>query len=191
MELGLDMNLSVGTFSIIFLTIVLITAAITDLRVRRIPNILTFPAMGVALIYHCTTGGLYGLYTSVIGLILGTAIFAIPYMMGGMGAGDAKLMGVVGAILGPEKLIVSSVFVAILGGIYALFIFSINYRYTKYFINKIVFTVKHYILTRKLISIDSNYEYKKPKLCYALPIAFGTLLSVFTYVFELNVLHFV
>ena len=184
------MNLSVGTFSIIFLTIVLITAAITDLRVRRIPNILTFPAMGVALIYHCTTGGLYGLYASVIGLILGTAIFAIPYMMGGMGAGDAKLMGVVGAILGPEKLIVSSVFVAILGGIYALFIFSINFRYTKYFINKVFFTVKHYILTKEMMSLDSNYDYKKPKLCYAIPIAFGTLLSVFTYIFELKVLYF-
>lgn len=131
------------------------------------------------------------MYASVIGLILGTAIFAIPYMMGGMGAGDAKLMGVVGAILGPEKLIVSSVFVAILGGIYALFIFSINYRYTMYFIKKIFFTVKHYILTRKIMLLDPKYEYKKPKLCYAIPIAFGTLLSVSTYVFELNVLHFI
>jgi prepilin peptidase CpaA len=146
--------------------------------------------MGVALIYHCTTGGLYGLYTSVIGLILGTAIFAIPYMMGGMGAGDAKLMGVVGAILGPKMLIVSSVFVAIIGGIYALFIFSINYKYTQNLINRIFFTAKHYILTKKLIFVDSNYEYKKPKLCYAIPIAFGTLISVFTYVFEFSVFDF-
>jgi prepilin peptidase CpaA len=163
----------------------------TDLRVRKIPNLLTFQAMGVALIYHCTTRGLYGLSASVIGLVLGTAIFAIPYVMGGMGAGDAKLMGVVGAILGPEKLLVSSVFVAISGGIYALFIFSVNYRYTKYIINKILFTIKHYILTRKVIVANSNYEYKKPQLCYALPIAFGTLLSLLTYLFEFNVLHFV
>ena len=184
------MNLSVDTFSIIFLTIVLITAAIIDLRVRRIPNILTFPSMGVALIYHFTTGGLYGLYASVIGLILGAAIFIIPYMMGGMGAGDAKLMGAVGAILGPKMLIVSSVFVAIIGGIYALFIFSINYKYTKNLFNRIFFTAKHYILTKKLLFVGSNDEYKKPKLCYAIPIAFGTLISVFTYVFEVSVFNF-
>ena len=57
-------------------------------------------------------------------------------------------------------------------------------------INRIFFTAKHYILTKKLLFVDSNYEYKKPKLCYAIPISFGTLISVFTYVFELSVFNF-
>jgi prepilin peptidase CpaA len=191
MELGLGMNLTVDTFSVIFLTIVLGIATITDLRVHKIPNLLTFPAMAVALIYHCANRGLYGFSASAIGLVLGMAIFVIPYVMGGMGAGDAKLMGVVGAILGPEKLVVSSLFVAICGGIYALFIFSLNYKYTKYFINKTVFTIKHYILTRKIIKISSEYECKKPELYYAIPIVVGTLFALLTYHFELNVFYFI
>ena len=185
------MRLPVNTFSVIFLTIVLGIATITDLRVRKIPNLLTFPAMAVALIYHCTTRGLYGFSASAIGLFLGILFFVIPYVMGGMGAGDAKLMGVVGAILGPENLIVSTLFVTIFGGIYALFIFSLNYKYTKYFINKIFFTIKHYILTKKILIDKPKYEYKKPQLCYAIPIFFGTLLFLFTYYLKLDVFSFI
>jgi len=185
------MNLTIDTFSVIFLTIVLGIAAIIDIRVRKIPNFLTFPAIAVALIYHSTTRGLYGFSASAIGLVLGMVIFVIPYAMGGMGAGDAKLMGVVGAILGPKKLIVSSLFVAICGGIYAVFIFSLNYRYTKYVIGNVLFTIKHYILTRKFITINSEYEYKKPELYYAIPIVIGTILALLTYHFELDVFHFI
>jgi prepilin peptidase CpaA len=191
MELRLGMNLTVDTFSVIFLTIVLGIATITDLRVRKIPNLLTYPAMAVALIYHCATLGLYGFSASAIGLVLGMAIFVIPYVMGGMGAGDAKLMGVVGAILGPKKLLICSLFVAICGGIYAVLIFSLNYKYTKYFIKKTIFTIKHYILTRNFIVAKSEYEYKKPELYYAIPIVFGTLFSLLTYYFELDVFYFI
>jgi len=75
-------------------------AALVDLRCRRIPNWLTGPLFVAGLVWSGYWGGLGGLGESA-----GTAgLLALPYivlfLVAGGGAGDAKLMGAVGAWLG-------------------------------------------------------------------------------------------
>ena len=79
------MNLSINVFLIIFLSIILIAAAVNDLRFQKIPNLLTYPSMAIAVGCHVVMNGLDGLLFSAGDLALGIAVFILPYLMGGMG----------------------------------------------------------------------------------------------------------
>ena len=173
------MNLSIDVFLIIFLSIILIAAAVNDLLFQKIPNLLTYPGMAVALVYHFMMNGLDGLLFSAGGLALGTAVFILPYLMGGMGAGDAKLMGTVGAILGARGVFIAFLFTAIIGGVYALIVVLIKRQHFKGFFTKQAATLKTFIFTKQFIPIQGDQNEKKPKLCYGIAIAIGTLFSVF------------
>ena len=173
------MNLSIDVFLIIFLSIILIAAAVNDLRFQKIPNLLTYPSMGIALGYHFIMSGQDGLLFSAGGLALGIAVFILPYLMGGMGAGDAKLMGAVGAILGARAVFIAFLFTAIAGGIYALILLLVRRRAFKGFWQQDVATLKTFIFTRQFIPISGDSNEKKPRLCYGIAIALGTLFSVF------------
>jgi len=122
--LDLDMSRAFGdgTFPglLLFLTIVLIIGTATDVRFHKIPNWLTFPTMTIGVVYHTAAKGWEGFLFSLEGIAVGIACFAVPYLMGGMGAGDAKLMGAVGGLLGPAGTFIAFLFTAIIGGIYAL-----------------------------------------------------------------------
>jgi prepilin peptidase CpaA len=173
------MNVGVDLYSVIFLSGILIAAVANDLRFQKIPNLLTYPAMAIALGYHFVMNGLDGLIFSAAGLALGIAVLILPYLMGGMGAGDAKLMGAVGTILGAKGVFVAFLFTAIAGGIYALILLFFNRRYFKGFFARQTTTLKTFIFTRQFIPIPGDQKKKKPKLCYGAAIAVGTLMSVF------------
>lgn len=101
------------------LTILVIAAAGTDLRIRRIPNWITVPGAAVGFALQAYSGGLRGALSSLAGAGLGLAIFITLYVAGGMGAGDVKLFGAVGALTGPEPLVLIFVLTGLLGGIAA------------------------------------------------------------------------
>ena len=74
-----------------------------DLTMRRIPNwIIAFGLLG-GLLVHGTQGSEPFIY-SLLGFIVGIAVFIVPFALGWMGAGDVKYFGVVGALLGVEWL---------------------------------------------------------------------------------------
>jgi prepilin peptidase CpaA len=169
----------VQAFLLIFLGCVLVIAAVIDARHNKIPNLLTYPTMGTALICHSANSGLEGLLLSISGLFIGTGILILPYLMGGMGAGDAKLMGAAGAVLGPRGVIEAFLFTAVIGGIYALLLLLINRRYARGFITRHVTSFKTFVLTRQFIPIPAEKNENTPKLCYGIPIALGTLSYMF------------
>jgi prepilin peptidase CpaA len=135
--------------------------------------------MIVGLSCHTAASSWEGLLFSFSGLVLGTALFIIPYLMGGMGAGDAKLVGAIGAIIGPKGVVIASLFTAVTGGVYALILFLLNTQYLKSFIARSSLTAKTFVLTRYLIPIPGEESQKKPKLCYGVAIAIGTLFYIF------------
>lgn len=75
-------------------------AAWTDLRSRRIPNLLTLPLAASGLVWATATAGLAGLADSAAACALLAAPFVVLFLVAGGGAGDAKLMGALGAWLG-------------------------------------------------------------------------------------------
>jgi prepilin peptidase CpaA len=95
-------------------------AAWTDLRTRRIPNSITVSGAITGLALHIAYGGASGAAHSLVGMALGLAIFFALYAAGGMGAGDVKLFGAVGAFAGPQALVFVFIFTGLLGGIAGL-----------------------------------------------------------------------
>jgi prepilin peptidase CpaA len=167
------------SFLILLLGGALFLAAIYDRRSHRIPNLLTYPTMLMGLAYHCFTNGLDGFLFSTGGLALGIGIFILPYLMGGMGAGDAKLMGAVGSILGPRGVFIAFLFTGVVGGIYALLLLTIKHEYGKEFIGRCGKVLKTFIFTGQFVPIPASKKEEGPKLPYGIAIALGTLLYVF------------
>lgn len=154
-------------------------AAVWDLKTQKIPNLLTYPMMFFGLVFHGVSSGMPGLGFSGTGLIVGTGIFLIPYLLGGMGAGDAKLMGGVGAILGSTGVIIAAVISVLIGLVYAIVLLLIYRDYGGSFLKSSWITLKTFLITRQWIYIPPGTGGKEPVLCYALPIALGTLCTVF------------
>ena len=95
--------------------------ALWDVLRYRIPNAVTFGAMGAGLLYHAGLGPdaqglLFGLEGLIPLLAIGFALFA----RGLLGAGDAKLLGAVGALLGPKLGLTAFIYAALCGGVWAL-----------------------------------------------------------------------
>ena len=162
---------------ILFLTSVLIMAAVYDIRFKKIPNLLTYPTAGAAIAYHTVLHGYGGLLFSMEGIGLGIAILIFPYLMGGMGAGDVKLMGAVGGLLGPKGVFMAFLFTAIIGGIYSLVLLFFH-GYLKEILKRYVTMLKTGIFTGNIVFISSDKKGTKPRLRYGVVIAFGTLISV-------------
>ncbi len=87
------------------LFVVLGIAVRTDLQAHRIPNLLTGLAACAGLLLQATQAGMPGLLMSLAGIAVGV-LFMLPfYALGGMGAGDVKLMGAIGSFLRTEDRI--------------------------------------------------------------------------------------
>lgn len=120
------------------LLLVLALCVVTDLRSRKIYNNVIAPALLLATVLHMATAGWGGLLHMLAGLGAGLAILLIPYLLGGMGAGDVKLLALVGALKGAGFVLTASVYMALAGAVMALAIvlfkngFRSRIRYAQY-----------------------------------------------------------
>lgn len=105
---------------IMMLVVLVMTAIYTDLRWSRIPNWLTAPAMGLGVVGHAWLGGVDGALFSVAGLGTGLGLFFLIYLVGGIGAGDVKLVAAVGSIIGVTGVLSVGLLSVLAGGLYAL-----------------------------------------------------------------------
>lgn len=106
---------------------VAMAAVATDTRSGLIPNRLTFPAIAGGLAFHSWVNGWGGLGFSAQGAALGLALLGLPFLLGGMGAGDVKLLAALGALVGPLAIFHTFIFAALGGGGIGLFV--ILHRY--------------------------------------------------------------
>src|SRR5262245_8692266 len=97
-----------------------VIGCITDLRSRRLPNLLTFGGALLGVAFHLLAGGPWDAGLSVGGWLVGVLLFAPIFAVGGLGAGDVKLLGALGAWLGPGKAVYLALFTALAGGVMAL-----------------------------------------------------------------------
>lgn len=104
----------------ITLSLALGISLITDIKTRKILNIVTFPTIIFAIIFYSITQGWDGFFFSTIGFLVGIGTLLIPFLLGGMGAGDVKLMGAIGAMMGAAFTLKAFVAVALIGGFISL-----------------------------------------------------------------------
>lgn len=112
-----------GFFSInaaFVLFMLLAVAVITDLRSHRIPNLLLSPALAAAFMLHTLSGGVDGLITAAGGLAVGLVMLLPLYVIGGLAAGDVKLLGVVGSFLGPSFAMVAGLATMMAGAVFGI-----------------------------------------------------------------------
>ena len=114
------MFLSIISINDLILIALIGAALYFDLTRKRIPNYLTFPAMVWGLISYTVMEGFSGLWFSLLGLLVGLAIFFIPFALGGMGGGDVKLLAAVGALQGWQFVLTAGILTAIAGGVMAV-----------------------------------------------------------------------
>lgn len=110
----------------VLLILVLTICFITDLKEQKIYNKVIFPALVIANLFHIIFYGYTGLKLSLFGFATGFIILLIPYFLGGIGAGDVKLLALIGAIKGSTFVINTSIYMALIGGVIAIVIIILH-----------------------------------------------------------------
>ena len=106
---------------IVATTLVFVAVCVlSDVRTRRIPNVLTGPVMLAGLALNAWGFGWSGAQASLAGFALAIVLLLAPFAAGGIGGGDVKMMGAVGALLGPRLVLLSLVVGIALGGVFAV-----------------------------------------------------------------------
>lgn len=103
-----------------------VIAAAFDIAQRRIPNWVNASLVGAALLVYVVAFQWAGLFFCCKGLAFGFLLLFVPYLLGGIGAGDVKLMAAVGAVLGVEYTWQAFLGIAISGGVAAIGLMAVR-----------------------------------------------------------------
>jgi prepilin peptidase CpaA len=90
-----------------------------DLKWRKIPNWLTLTTLVIGLGGHAFSG-FWGGLGALGGSLTGLALLVIPFITGGIGGGDLKLLMALGALLGAVRVFWVFIYAGIIGGIFSL-----------------------------------------------------------------------
>ena len=151
----------------------------TDLRTRRIPNVLTFCAAGAGLAFHAFVSG-SGPLTAIAGWFTGVLIFMPLFLLRGMGAGDLKLLGALGAWLGPLMAVRIGLWSALAGGVLAIVV-ALAHGYAEQALRNVWLLLTHWRVSG-IKPIDSLTLDKGtgPRLAYAVPLMVGLMVALWT-----------
>jgi prepilin peptidase CpaA len=155
-------------------------ACAIDLRERRIPNWLTLGAAVAGVGYHVALAGPSGLLTAGAGWLVGVAIFFLPFALGGLGAGDIKLLAALGAWLGPQDVTWLALFTGVAGGVLALGV-SLARGYLRQALSNVSLLLMHWrIVGLRPLPEMTIHHGTGPKLAYGVAIFAGTMVTVWT-----------
>jgi prepilin peptidase CpaA len=158
--------------------ICVIVAAVIDVRTQKIPNWLTLPFTLIGMLLNFFINGNQGLISSALGLLAGFLLLYFVYLLGGMGAGDVKLLGAVGALLGPRMVFYTFIWMALAGGALA-FLFILYKRAFSQTFRNLKILLLGWVLG--IADSEANITIKNQslvKLPYGVAIALGTILAV-------------
>lgn len=153
-------------------------ACVTDVRSRRVPNWLTFSAVLVGVVSHSLLPVGQGPLWGVVGFLTGLAVFFPFFALGGLGAGDVKLMAALGAWLGWHDTVWTAAYGAIAGGVMAIVLGLL-----RGYLGQAVSNLRAILTTWWLVGVRPLPEHtlahgRGPRLPYALPIFVGLLVTL-------------
>ena len=163
-----------------FVTITLVVAAVIDGLKLKVPNWITYPMILSGWIYSTALSpyaGWDGLCYSLLGTAVGLGLLLPAYAIGGMGAGDVKLLAGVGAWMWPSVTFCAFAVSAVVGGVIAVGMIAWTRSWDKHrdqfwlILNEIA-TVKD---PEKLSEIAAERKPRMFLLPYGIPIAIGSI----------------
>jgi prepilin peptidase CpaA len=161
-------------------TLTLVAAAVIDGLKLKVPNWITFPMIISGWLYSALLSpypGWEGLFLSIVGTAVGLGLLLPAYAIGGMGAGDVKLLAGVGAWMWGTVTFYAFTVSAIVGGVIAIGMVLWRKSWNKHknqfwsIVNEIV-TVKD---PEKLSEIAAERKPRMFLLPYGIPIAIGSI----------------
>lgn len=156
---------------------VLIVAAVIDGRQLRVPNWITFPMIISGWLASAIVYGWGGLGASLWGTVIGLGLLLPAYAIGGMGAGDVKLLAGVGAWVGASQTFWAFILSAIIGAVIAVIMVMASRKWRHH--QKQFFSIAYEILVirspSKLSEIAAERKPSMMLLPYGIPIAIGTI----------------
>lgn len=156
----------------------LLVAAVCDYRVYRIPNWLTASGTVLGLIFSVAMplSPHMGFLWACEGMLLGLLMMLPLYLLRVMGAGDVKLMAMIGAFLGVPAIFYAVVVTFIVGGVAALGFALFNRA-----LGRMLDNVKHIVQIMMLSAIGGmkpnafiDASTSVGKLPYGVSIGIGT-----------------
>ena len=166
---------------------VLIEAAVIDGLKLKVPNWLTLHFFVGGLVFstwwtiHLGQPWYAGVLMSLAGALVGLALLLPLWMIGGMGAGDVKLLAGVGAWVGPAATVGSFIGCALIGGILAIAMVLREGNVVRHWV--MFQTIGHEILSLRrglsnVTKISAVAAERKPTMTllpYGIPIAIGAI----------------
>lgn len=156
----------------IILFLVLVICVVTDVKSRKIFNSITLPTIVIGFTYYLFTNSLEGFLYSGKGFLVGFLLLLIPFIMGGIGAGDVKLLAAVGSIKGVLFVFNTFFYAAIIGGVIALIIMVRRKELISFFRRLFFFFV---FIKGSEGSMNLDKTDLAPTIPYGVPIAIGAM----------------
>ncbi|HEY1783961.1 MAG TPA: prepilin peptidase [Pirellulales bacterium] len=162
-------------------TVTLIVAAVIDGLKLKVPNWITFPMILSGWVYSTAAFGWGGLADSLLGTAVGLGLLLPLYAIGGMGAGDVKLLAGVGAWMGAIVTAYSFCVSALVGGIIAVAMVLYRRAWEKH--RQQFWTILNEVTTIRdpelLSAIAAERKKSMLLLPYGIPIALGSIAYFF------------
>jgi prepilin peptidase CpaA len=168
----------VQNWPIWLVTVALVVAAVIDGFQLRVPNWLTYPLACGGLLYSTLVFGWEGLGWSLLGMLVGLALLLPAYAIGGMGAGDVKLLAGVGAWIHATHTFWAFCLSATAGGIIAVGMVLWRGSWRKHWaqFRSIFWEIMTIRDPNELSSIAASRKSSMLLLPYGIPIMLGTIL---------------
>jgi len=164
-----------------FLLIMLVAlAAMSDVKSRRIPNVLVLAGLIVALLVQVVLPTGLGWQGWVYGMLAGFAAFLPLYLLRGMAAGDVKLMATVGAFVGWAMALKIALLTFVIGGVMSLIYILVKGKVKQTRTNLGIILLPIWLRTNgvKIEAGDISGQ-SVGRIPYAVAIALGTLTALY------------
>jgi len=158
-------------------SITLVVAAVIDGWKLKVPNWLTFPMVLSGWIYSAVFFGWDGLGWSLTGTAVGLGLLLPAYAIGGMGAGDVKLLAGVGAWMWGTVTFYAFCVSAIVGGIIALVMIAARRKWLHHTRQMLTIAMEIFVVRdpSQLAAMAAERKSRMTLLPYGIPIAIGSI----------------
>lgn len=151
---------------------ILIIAVINDLTVYKINNKLILIGITAGLASCILSKGALGIWVFLSGFLIPMLLLMLIYAAGAIGAGDVKLFGVIGGLIGVRAVLSCIIYAFIIGAAIGLIKIIINKKLLNY-LKHLILCVSTFMYSHKFSKLNNQ---EITKIHFSIPILFGVII---------------